>query len=169
MIKDDFTVRHIEFVSPHSFETTVERFEAVTGHIDGAIFVEALKASRSVEDFEAQMHAHESTSGFMRFLALDHGAWLHLYGIDEKCRTYTLGNPLIAVTMLKHDRRVGLNVPVRLMIYETKAGEVRLGYDQPSSLMSQLRNAEVTAAAVKLDAKLAALAEQVTGRDGPRV
>jgi uncharacterized protein (DUF302 family) len=158
MIQDDFTVRHIEFVSTHPFDVTIERFEAMTGEFDSATFVKELKASGSIEDFETHMHAHESSSGFMRFLGLDHGAWLRLYAINEKCRTYTLGNPLIAVTMLKHDIRVGLNVPVRLIIHETKTDEVRLGYDQPSSLMSQLRNSQVTAAAEKLDAKLAALA-----------
>jgi uncharacterized protein (DUF302 family) len=162
MMRDDFSVQHIEYVSAHSFELTIERFEAITGELDGATFVRELKASNSIEDFERHMHTHESASGFMRFLMLDHGAWLQLYGITEKCRAYTLGNPLIAVTMLKHDIRVGLNVPVRLMIYETKAGEVRLGYDQPSSLMSQLRNPDVTAAAEKLDAKLATLVEHVT-------
>jgi hypothetical protein len=31
---------------------------------------------------------------------------------------YTIGNPLIAPTMLKHDLGAGLDVPVRLMIYE---------------------------------------------------
>ncbi len=54
-------------------------------------------------------------------------------------------------------------MPVRVLIYEAPSGEVRLGYDLPSSLMSRLDNAEVTAAARKLDAKLAALAERVTG------
>jgi uncharacterized protein (DUF302 family) len=162
MMRDDFSVRHIEYVSAHSFERTIERLEAITGELDSASFVKELRASGSVEDFERHMHTHESASGFMRFLMLDHGAWLGLYGITKKCRAYTLGNPLIAVTMLKHDIRVGLNVPVRLMVYETKSGEVRLGYDLPSSLMSQLHNPDVTAAAEKLDAKLASLAEQVT-------
>jgi uncharacterized protein (DUF302 family) len=99
----------------------------------------------------------------MRFQTLDHGAWSALYGDPFKARLYILGNPLIARTMMQYDLRVGLNVPVRLLIYETAAGEVRLGYDLPSSMMSRLVNADVTAAARKLDAKLAALAERVTG------
>jgi uncharacterized protein (DUF302 family) len=53
---------------------------------------------------------------------------------------YTIGNALIAITMLRHDIRVGLNVPVRVTIYRDHAsGTPRFGY-----------------------AKLAALAEQVT-------
>ena len=77
---------------------------------------------------------------------------------------YTIGNPLIARTMLEHDIAAGLNVPVRLMIYEDPAsGTTRLTYDLPSSLMSGLKNKKVNAAAKKLDAKLIALAVDATG------
>jgi uncharacterized protein (DUF302 family) len=66
--------------------------------------------------------------------------------------------------MLRHDIRAGLNVPVRVTIYRDDAsGTTRFGYDEPSMLMSGLDNKDVTAAAEELDAKLAALAEQVTG------
>jgi len=79
-------------------------------------------------------------------------------------RTYTIGNPLIALTMLRHNLGAGLNVPVRLMISHHQAsGTTRLANDQPSSLMSGPGNRELTEAAQKLDAKLATPAEQVTG------
>jgi uncharacterized protein (DUF302 family) len=65
--------------------------------------------------------------------------------------------------MITHDLGVGLNVPIRVLIYQTVFGEVRLAYDLPSSLMSRLNNADVSAAALKLDAKLRALAELATG------
>ena len=68
--------------------------------------------------------------------------------------------PLIARTIIKHDLGVGLNEPIRLMIYEHAAsGTVRLAYDFPSSLMSRLDTESVAAAA----RKLGALAERATG------
>jgi len=160
-----YAVQHIEHRSNRSFEDVVAAFEAATGEIEDGAFAEELAASADLQDFERRIRGHEGDSGFMRFLMLDHGAWLALYGERAKCRLYTLGNPLIARTMLKHDLRVGLNVPVRLMIYETADGETRIAYDQPSSLMSRLNNPEAAAAAAKLDAKLAALAEQAVGRE----
>jgi uncharacterized protein (DUF302 family) len=155
-----YEVQHIEHTSRRAFEDVVAAFEAATGDIQDRAFADALAASKDQQDFEDRIRGHEGSSGFMRFLMLDHGAWLALYGEHAKCRLYTLGNPLIARTMLKHDLRVGLNVPVRLIIYETAAGEARVAYDQPSSLMSHLDNPEVAAAATKLDSKLYALAEQ---------
>lgn len=160
---DDFTVRHLEFRSNRSFDEVVQTFERVTGDIEDGAFTRELTQSRDLDDFQTRMHSREGDSGFMRFLVLDHGDWLKLYGIETRSRLYIVGNPLIADTMLKHDLGVALNVPVRVLIYETKDGEVRLGYDQPSCLMSRLNNAEVTAAAERLDAKLAALAERATG------
>ena len=99
----------------------------------------------------------------MRFLIVDHGAWLARIGVNAKARMYTIGNPLIAQTMIKHDLGAGLNVPIRLMIYEDASGKVRLAYDLPSSLMSRLHNEDVTTAANALDAKLGVLAELATG------
>ena len=91
----------------------------------------------------------------MRFLTLDHGGWLALFGVNAKARLYIIGNPLIARTMIQYDLGAGLNVPIRLMIYEdVKSKIVRLAYDLPSSLMSRLNNDDVKAAALKLDAKL---------------
>ena len=76
---------------------------------------------------------------------------------------YTIGNPLIAITMMRHDIEAGLDVPVRLAIYEHTDGKTRLVFNKPSSLMSRLRNVAVQDAACRLDAKMMALGETVTG------
>ena len=58
----------------------------------------------------------------------------------------------------------GLNVPVRAMIYEDPhSGACRFAYDLPSSLMARLGNEKLLTAARRLDEKLAALGETVTG------
>ncbi len=159
--EDSFKVIHVEYPSTKPFDAVVSAFEAATGDIEDGAFARELEASVNPADFEKRMKSREGDSGFMRFLMLDHGAWLTFNGQQAKCRLYTLGNPLIARTMLRHDIGVGLNVPVRLIIFETAAGEVRVGYDLPSSLMSRLANSNVMEAASRLDAKLQALAERI--------
>ena len=162
----DFTTRHHILFSDRSFEEVVAAFEASVGSVEGGRFERELEAVRDPADLEARLRSHEGISGFMRFQTIDHGAWLSALGIiaGAKARLYTIGNPLIARTMIKHDLGVGLSVPVRVLIYEDPpSGEVRLAYDLPSSLMSGLRNPDVDAAARHLDAKLVALAELATG------
>jgi uncharacterized protein (DUF302 family) len=161
-----FAVHHNEHVSSQSFEEVVNAFESAVGSVEETGFPELLASTKSAEEFETSVHSREGTSGFMRFLTVDHGAWLARIGLNAKARMYTIGNPLIARTMLEHDIAAGLNVPVRLMIYEDAVSRTtRLIYDLPSSLMSGLQNEKVAAAAKKLDAKLIALAIHATGAE----
>ncbi|MEI9924848.1 MAG: DUF302 domain-containing protein [Bradyrhizobium sp.] len=161
---ESFTVQHHEHVSQRSFEEVVAAFEAELGSVEGGeIIPREVAAATSPADFESRIRAYEGRSGFMRFLTNDHGAWMSRVGVDARIRSYIIGNPLIAQTMMRHDPGVGLNVPIRVLIFQTPSGEVRLGYDLPSSLMSRLNNDDVSAAALKLDAKLRALAVLATG------
>jgi uncharacterized protein (DUF302 family) len=161
---DRFTVQHYEHVSQRCFEDVVAAFEAELGSVeDPAIISREVAAATSQTDFKARIRAYEGRSGFMRFLTNDHGAWMARVGVEAKIRSYIIGNPLIAQTMITHDPGVGLNVPIRVMIYQAVSGEARLAYDLPSSLMGRLNNDEVSAAAIKLDAKLRALAELASG------
>jgi len=163
-MKDESTLVHCEHVSERTFDEVVAVFEGAVGRIPGEGFQKLLAASSDAGDFEARVRSFEGTSGFMCFLDIDHGAWLARIGMQGRCKLYVLGNPMIARTMLEHDIGVGLNVPVRAMIYEDpKTGKGRLAYDLPSSLMSRLRNPKVTSAAKLLDEKLAALSKTATG------
>ena len=163
-MRTTFTVHHNEHVGSRSFEEVVNAFESAVGSVEDTGFPALLAATKSAEEFETSLHSREGTSGFMRFLTVDHGAGLARIGWNARARMYTIGNPLIARTMLEHDIAAGLNVPVRLMIYEGPVSRTtRLTYDLPSSLMSGLKNKKVDAAAKKLDAKLIALAVDATG------
>jgi len=165
-MRTTFTVHHNEHVGSRSFEEVVNAFESAVGSVEDTGFPALLAATKSAEEFETSLHSREGTSGFMRFLTVDHGAWLARIGLNARARMYTIGNPLIARTMLEHDIAAGLNVPVRLMIYEDAVSRTtRLAYDLPSSLMSGLQNEKVVAAAKKLDAKLIALAIHATGAE----
>ena len=165
-MKTTFTVCHNEHISSRPFEEVVNTFESAVGSVEESGFPALLASSKSAEQFEGRVRSREGTSGFMRFLTVDHGPWLARIGLNAKARMYTIGNPLIARTMLEHDIAAGLNVPVRLMIYEDAMSRTtRLAYDLPSSLMSGLQNEKVAAAAKKLDAKLIALAIHATGAE----
>lgn len=163
---DSFTIQHCEHVSQPSFEAVVAASESELGSVeDPAAIPREVAAPTSRADFEGRIRAYEGQSGFMRLLTNDHGAWMSRMGMKDKVRSYIIGNPLIAQTMIAHDPAVGLNVPIRVMNYQTASGEVRLAYDLPSSLMSRLHNDEVSAAAMKLDDRMRSLAVLATGAE----
>jgi len=108
------------------------------------------------------VQSHVGSSGFMLFATLDHGAWIKKTGIERNLLRVVIGNPLIAITMLRHDVTAGLFAPVELLIAEEQAGRSSLTYVVPSSLIVVEENEPLRAAALALDAKLAALAAKVT-------
>lgn len=112
--------------------------------------------------YEERVQTHVGPSGFMLFGIFDHGAWITKVGIDRKALRVILGNPLIAITMLRHDVTAGLFAPVELLLADNGTGS-SLTYVKPSSLMVVAANPELLSAAEQLDAKLAALATKVTG------
>ena len=165
-MEQTYTVQHNEHSTNRSYDEALQAFES-RDRVGGR---RRLAAHRGVREnsrrIEQLVHAQEGSSSFMRFLTIDHG-WMARYGSRKaRSRMYTIGNPLIAQTMLRHSVPAGLNVPVRILIYEDiESGTTRFAYDLPSSLMSVLKNDDVTAAARLLDAKLIALARLVMGTE----
>jgi uncharacterized protein (DUF302 family) len=116
----------------------------------------------SWQSYQERVQSHVGPSGFMLFALFDHGAWITKAGIDRKALRVILGNPLIAITMLRHDVTAGLFAPVEMLLVDEGEGRSSLTYVTPSSLMVVEPNPELRSAAEELDAKLAALATKVT-------
>ena len=115
------------------------------------------------DSYRERVESYVGPSGFMLFDLIDHGAWITKAGIDRKVLRVILGNPLIAITMLRHDVTAGLFAPVEVLLLDEDDDRSSLTYVKPSSLMVIEPNPELLSAAEDLDAKLAALATKVTG------
>ena len=156
-----FRGRRVRYESAKTFADTVEALLADIGDKPVPI-ADIAVGFDSWESYEREVASYEGPSGFMLFALLDHGAWLEKAGIARKVLRVVLGNPLIAITMLRHDLTAGLFAPVELLITEEHDGRSALTYVVPSSLMVVESNEPLRAAAEALEAKLAALAEKVT-------
>ncbi len=120
-----------------------------------------LTSSKDWESYQRQVEPYVGPSGFMLFKLFDHGAWIKKAGIERKVLRVILGNPLIAITMLRHDVTAGLFAPVEVLLVDEGDGS-SLTYIKPSSLMVFEPNPQLLSAAKDLDAKLAAMAVKVT-------
>jgi uncharacterized protein (DUF302 family) len=123
---------------------------------------EVATATEGWQSYRERVESHVGPSGFMLFALIDHGAWITKAGIDRKVLRVILGNPLIAITMLRHDVSAGLFAPVEMLLVDEGEGRGSLTYVKPSSLIVVEPNPELRSAAEELDAKLAALATKVT-------
>jgi uncharacterized protein (DUF302 family) len=120
------------------------------------------KQTDNWQSYRERVESRIGPSGFMLFGLIDHGAWITKAGIDRKALRVILGNPLIAITMLRHDMTAGLFAPVEMLLADEEGSGSSLTYVKPSSLMVVEPNPELLSAAKELDAKLAALAAKVT-------
>jgi uncharacterized protein (DUF302 family) len=100
-------------------------------------------------------------SGFVLFHEINHGGWLPRFGINRRVVRWILGNPLTAITMIRHDITAGLFAPVEILVTEKERGTT-ITYVRPSSLILFEVTPPLQAAAKALDEKLEALIAKAT-------
>jgi uncharacterized protein (DUF302 family) len=151
----------VRFDSDKSFDEVLSSLLADVG--DKPLLINEVSAkSESWDSYSKEIESRAGPSGFILFATIDHGAWIKKVGIRRKAVRLIIGNPTIAITMLRHDLTAGLFVPVELILVEEHDGRCSLTYVRPSSLMVVETNDALLAASRQLDAKLQALATKVT-------
>ena len=151
----------LRYASTRSFDDLVDALLADVGH-DPVPIDDIGTLHATWESYEHEVQSHVGPSGFMLFGSLNHGGWIAKAGIHRKVLRLIIGNPLIAITMIRHDVTAGLFAPVDLLLTEEDNGTSALTYVVPSSLMVVEPNPPLLSAAQDLDAKLDALAAKVT-------
>jgi uncharacterized protein (DUF302 family) len=151
----DFKGKRIRHYSSLSFDEVLARLRARVGEttLDSVV---GQPGSR--EEFAEKIQQHVGDSGFMLMAQVDHGRWIEKYGIKRRLLRWIFGNPLIAITMLRHDYTAGLFLPIELLLAESDDGaSCNVTYVVPSSLIVVDANPQLLAAAQALDAKAEAL------------
>jgi uncharacterized protein (DUF302 family) len=163
-----FTGVRIVVDTPLSFDEVSRRLKAEMGNGNIPEILALAKTVRTESEFADEVtKRYVGRSGFMLFAEIDHGTWLTVFGIHRRSVRWVLGNPLIAVTMIRHDITVGLFAPVELLITEHEDGRgTNVVYIRPSSLIIVEENEPLRQAAEILDTKLAALVTSATGQIG---
>ncbi len=160
-----FEARRVRVESARSFEEVLLNLQKVVGKT--TIPQEPPQEQSSVptrEQFEQAIQQEVGESDFTLMFAMDYRHWLPLFGIQRKVMRWILGNPLIAITMIRHDITASLFAPVELLLVENESGEgSTVIYDIPSSLMVIEPNPALLTAARVLDHKLERLVSRVTG------
>jgi uncharacterized protein (DUF302 family) len=156
-----FTGVRIRFDSEKRFDVVMGALLADVG--EKPLMIDDLPAKfESWESYKSEVESHVGPSGFILFAVLNHGAWIKKVHIQKKVLRLVIGNPLLAITMLRHDLTAGLFAPVELIVIEEDQDRSSVTYVRPSSLMVVETNEPLFAAAKELDTKLQALVAKVT-------
>jgi uncharacterized protein (DUF302 family) len=150
-------VLHRSITIDGAFEPFTAALEKILGHFPADVQQDIIERPQLAEQ---RLKAAEGAQELMIFLVFDHGAALNMVGARRNAKQYLIGNPLTAIQMSQHDIRAALYAPLRVLVYETKAGQTIVEYDQPSSLFGQFGREDVTHVALTLDMKLEQLIAQ---------
>ena len=154
----------IEIETPVDFDTVMKRLHDLTGRASVNEVIGVAAQVKSAADYAREIETRfVGKSGFIVFAEVDHGNWIHLYGIGRRSVRVMLGNPLIAITLLRHDLSAGLFAPVEMLVTASAEGSgTQIIYLQPSSLMCVPGTGrELRQAAEVLDAKLSKLVSDI--------
>ncbi|CAD6550388.1 hypothetical protein LMG27952_05004 [Paraburkholderia hiiakae] len=164
IVETRFEGVRVEVRTPAPFDKVVDRLGKLCGK---SSIPELVKLAR--EDISEATYVSEverrfvGESGFMLFSEIDHGGWIGKFGIKRRTVRWILGNPLIAITMLRHDISAGLFAPVEVLLTEAEDGEgTVVTYVRPSSLIVLGDSPELKSAAQALDRKFEALIDRMT-------
>jgi uncharacterized protein (DUF302 family) len=151
-----FEGMRLEVTTSARFDVVLDRLRNSMGRTSIPEIVElAQKPISEVEYRRVIQERFVGKSGFMLFHEIDHGGWLSKFGIRRRMVRWIFGNPLFAITMIRHDLTAGLFAPVEILVTEAEDGlGTTITYVRPSSLMVMGNNPPLMQAAAELDKKL---------------
>jgi uncharacterized protein (DUF302 family) len=148
---DDISVKHIRIDSDKAYDDVRKALEKLPKFDDR---IRALLHYGEIARVEAELNKIQGDAGLVIFSVATHGDWLQIRSGKRNAAQYVIGNVLVSSQMTQHELAAGLYAPLRIMLYESKAGTATFEYDQPSSLFGQYCNESVTAVARDLDQKI---------------
>jgi uncharacterized protein (DUF302 family) len=119
----------------------------------------AYSATETVERLKALL----LKKGIRLFAQIDHAAEARKVGLGLRpTQVLIFGNPQAGTPLMQSQQIIGLDLPLRVLVWEDEAGKVRLSYHPPRFLAELHQVADREETVKSLDAGLAALAHAVT-------
>ncbi|KAI0340216.1 hypothetical protein BDW22DRAFT_1360759 [Trametopsis cervina] len=160
----DFGVERISFSSAKPVDDVLKIVrEQLSSDLAGPALFARLKAATSAQEIE-EIVLSVTANGehdFVSFGEALHSEWMSVYYQKPFLKTiiFTLGNPLLAKEIMKHDMISGLHIPPKMIVQETEDGGTKISWDRPSSIMPGplIANAEMVNGMQTVDEKLTKL------------
>ena len=116
--------------------------------------IRALLHYGEIARVKAELKKIQGDAGLVIFSVATHGDWLQILSGKRNAVQYVIGNVLVSTQMTQHELAAGLYAPLRIMLYENKAGTTTFEYYKPSTLFGQYGDERVTTVAKDLDQKI---------------
>jgi uncharacterized protein (DUF302 family) len=154
-------ISHIKLPLKGTYEAFKTNFETLLNRLE---YNWSDKLATDLDGVKKHLKEVAGDTGLMIFDDQEHGLLLAYYNRHANAIQYSVGNPLVALEMTKHDIRTGLYAPIRVLIYEDQEAQLFAEYDLPSSQFGQFDEA-VLPTAHGLDKKLKEVILNAAGQD----
>jgi uncharacterized protein (DUF302 family) len=122
-----------------------------------------LPSARSAAETVERLKALLAQKGIRLFADIDHAAEAKKVGLHLRpTHVLIFGNPQAGTPLMQSRQTIGLDLPLRVLVWEDEAGKVWLSYHPPSFLVQSHHVADRDEAVNAVDAGLAALARAAT-------
>jgi len=156
--EQSFTNTHVVVTTGKRFESVVKDLLAELGHASTAELMTLLSASKSFEEYAAEIEPLAGRSNLIRVGFLDWGKLMSRVPLPMKAQCFVVGNPLTARKLLEAGgAEVGLYLPTKILVYEHQ-GLTRISYDKFAPIMAQRGSEALSAVASAIDGVLSRLA-----------
>lgn len=153
---ESFSAIRRRATSSHPLDAVLDRLRDRLGQLSFDSMAKLAHDAASPQEFEQRLAGHLGSSGLLLFQVIDHG-WARHYGLERRMLRLILGNPGIAIGLLRHDASAGLFAPVELLLLEEAGERCSICWLQPSSVITREATGPLAQAAHALDAKIEAL------------
>jgi uncharacterized protein (DUF302 family) len=150
------TMVRFDIATTIAFDVFQEEFERAAPIFDPTTVLDITARGGSWDDVRAAVGAN-APNGLMIFTKIDATPLMSAAGHHIKAIEYLLGNHVVAESMFRHDAKVLVYVPLRILIHDDGNGQAIFTLDQPSTVLAGLDNSEITAIGRELDQKVAHL------------
>ncbi len=116
-----------------------------------------ITASGSFDDVVAKFKKTVAKNGMMILGEINQGKILSMTGLKINAVSLFVGNPTIGKKAFSANPGIGVAIPVRVSIFEDKAGKVQLSYVKPSKQFAPFQNEQITMIGQMMDKKLGGL------------
>ena len=131
-----------------------------TTAVDG---LATLRSAHDVVETLGRLEAALASRGIHVFARIDHAAGAREVGLPLRPTVALLfGNPRAGTPLMQSNQTVGIDLPLRALVWEDDAGQCWLAYDLPEYLAARHGIADRAETVASLAAALASLARAAT-------
>jgi uncharacterized protein (DUF302 family) len=122
------------------------------------------RSTSSHRDTVTRLVAAVERRGLTVFARFDHAALAHEADLDlAPLEVVVFGNPAAGTPLMRTDPRVGVELPLRVLVWQEDAAQTLVGHHDPRDLTGPYELAEHRAALDRMAALLAEVAAEAAG------